>query len=256
MAWVEERLAAFGRVVAEIRRETPGPAAGAGPRERGHRARPEGARGQRRLPGVAPVRPRAGGAPRVDRDAPRSDGGLDRPRRAPRRSRRARATATAGAASPRGRPGSARCRSATRTPSSFPKTGQKVRVGGREAPVLSVSLEHAVVDVTDVDGRARGRAGASPGERGRDGADARGGGVGARALGARGPGLADRPRGVRVPRRRCGASRRRCRRERNPRRRFDRALDLHDRFRGARGRAVAGTEPRRAVRASRARGRG
>ena len=43
-------------------------------------------------------------------------------------------------------------------------------------------------------------------------------------------------------------SRRRCRRERDPRRRFDRALDLHDRFRGARGRAVAGTEPRGAVR--------
>ena len=38
--------------------------------------------------------------------------------------------------------------------SSFlvPKAGQKVRVAGHEAPVLSVSLEHAVVDLTDVAG--------------------------------------------------------------------------------------------------------
>jgi len=38
--------------------------------------------------------------------------------------------------------------------SSFlvPKPGQKVRVAGHEAPVLSVSLEHAVVDLSDVAG--------------------------------------------------------------------------------------------------------
>jgi alanine racemase len=36
-----------------------------------------------------------------------------------------------------------------------PKAGQQVRVEGRDAPVLSVSLEHAVVDLTDVgDARA------------------------------------------------------------------------------------------------------
>src|SRR5262249_20268861 len=36
--------------------------------------------------------------------------------------------------------------------SSFllPKPGQKVRVAGRDAPVASVSLEHAVVDLSDV----------------------------------------------------------------------------------------------------------
>jgi alanine racemase len=33
-----------------------------------------------------------------------------------------------------------------------PKAGQKVRVAGHEAPVLSVSLEHAVVDLSDVAG--------------------------------------------------------------------------------------------------------
>ena len=38
----------------------------------------------------------------------------------------------------------------------LPKAGQKVRVDGRDAPVLSVSLEHAVVDVTDVEGARTG----------------------------------------------------------------------------------------------------
>jgi alanine racemase len=33
-----------------------------------------------------------------------------------------------------------------------PKAGQKVRVAGRDAPILSVSLEHAVVDLSDVAG--------------------------------------------------------------------------------------------------------
>ena len=37
-----------------------------------------------------------------------------------------------------------------------PKAGQKVRVDGQEAPVLSVSLEHAVVDLSDVAGARLG----------------------------------------------------------------------------------------------------
>src|SRR5262249_50455875 len=34
----------------------------------------------------------------------------------------------------------------------LPKAGQKVRVAGHEAPVLSVSLEHSVVDLSDIAG--------------------------------------------------------------------------------------------------------
>ena len=37
-----------------------------------------------------------------------------------------------------------------------PKAGQKVRVEGRDAPVLSVSLEHAVVDVSEVESARAG----------------------------------------------------------------------------------------------------
>ena len=37
-----------------------------------------------------------------------------------------------------------------------PKAGQQVRVAGQDAPVLSVSLEHAVVDLSDVEGARAG----------------------------------------------------------------------------------------------------
>jgi alanine racemase len=39
-----------------------------------------------------------------------------------------------------------------------PKAGQKVRVDGRDAPVLSVSLEHTVVDVSEVESARAGAA--------------------------------------------------------------------------------------------------
>ena len=94
--------------------------------------------------------------PTPARHAPRAHGGPHRRSDRCATSRRARASGTAAAAS------TARPTRLGALPIGYsnsilvPKAGQKVRVEGRDAPVLSVSLEHAVVDVSDVESARAG----------------------------------------------------------------------------------------------------
>lgn len=155
VAWVEERLAAFGRVVAEIRRETPGPLLAQALASEGI------ARGLK-APEANAVCPGALMYGLEPAGLPESIGTR------PVLTEVSTALGALREIAPGTRYGYGGSRVATRPtrlgalPIGYsnsillPKTGQKVRVGGREAPVLSVSLEHAVVDVTDVDGAHAG----------------------------------------------------------------------------------------------------
>ena len=155
LAWIEERLAAFGRVVAEIRRETPGPllaqALASEGIARGVKAPEANAvcpgallyglepTGLSEPIGTRPVLTEVTTLLGALRDvAPGTRYGYGGSRVAARPTRLG--------ALPIGYSNSI----------LLPKAGQVVRVDGREAPVLSVSLEHAVVDVTGIAGARAG----------------------------------------------------------------------------------------------------
>jgi alanine racemase len=155
LAWVEERLAAFGQVVAEIRRETPGPllaqALASEGIARGLKAPEANAvcpgallyglepAGLAEPIGTRPVLTEVSTALGAVREiAPGTRYGYGGSRLAARPTRLG--------ALPIGYSNSI----------LLPKTGQTVRVDGQQAPVLSVSLEHAVVDVTDIHGARAG----------------------------------------------------------------------------------------------------
>jgi len=153
--WVEERLAAFGQVVAEIRRETPGSllvqALATEGIARGVKAPEANAvcpgsllyglepAGLPQPIGTQPVLAEVSTVLGALRDvAAGTRYGYGGGRVAARRTRLG--------ALPIGYSNSI----------LLPRPGQKVGVEGQEAPVLSVSLEHAVVEVTDVDGARAG----------------------------------------------------------------------------------------------------
>jgi len=154
-AWIEERLAEFGRVAAEIRKETTGPLLVQALASEGIARSLTAPETNAVCPGALLYGIEPGGLPApigtrpvlmevrtvlgTLRDiAPGTRYGYDGSRVAARPTRLG--------ALPIGYSNSI----------LLPKAGQKVRVEGRDAPVLSVSLEHTVVDVTDVDGARAG----------------------------------------------------------------------------------------------------
>jgi alanine racemase len=155
LPWVEERLASFGHVVAEIRRETPGPLLAQALASEGIARGVKAPEANAVCPGslLYGLEPAGLPAPLGTRPvlvevstvlgalreiAPSTRYGHGGGRVAARASRLG--------ALPIGYSNSI----------LVPKAGQRVRIDGCEAPVLSVSLEHAVVDVTDVAGARAG----------------------------------------------------------------------------------------------------
>jgi alanine racemase len=155
LAWIEERLAAFGRVVAEVRRETPGPLLAQALASEGIARGVKAPEADAVCPGsllygleptelsepigTHPVLTEVSTLLGALRDvAPGTRYGYG--------GSRVSARPTRLGALPIGYSNSI----------LLPKTGQTVRVDGREAPVLSVSLEHAVVDLTGIAGARAG----------------------------------------------------------------------------------------------------
>ena len=150
-AWVEERLTDFGRVAAEIRAATPGPLLVQALASAGVASGMKAPEANAVCPGslLYGIEPSWLSAPLGTRPVlTEVRTVLEMVRVIPPGTRygygggRVAARATRLGALPIG------------YSSSFlvPKPGQKVRVAGHEAPVLSVSLEHAVVDLSDVAG--------------------------------------------------------------------------------------------------------
>jgi len=150
-AWVEERLTAFGRVAAEIRAATPGPLLVQALASAGVASGMTAPEANAVCPGslLYGIEPASLSIPLGTRPVlTEVRTVLETIRTIPPGTRygygggRIAARVTRLGALPIG------------YSSSFlvPKAGQKVRVSGHEAPVLSVSLEHAVVDLTDVAG--------------------------------------------------------------------------------------------------------
>jgi alanine racemase len=150
-AWLEERLTAFGRVAAEIRAATPGPLLIQALASAGLASGMKAPEANAVCPGslLYGIEPSWLSTPLGTRPVlTEVRTTLEMIRVIPPGARygygggRVAARATRLGALPIG------------YSSSFlvPKPGQKVRVAGHEAPVLSVSLEHAVVDLSDVAG--------------------------------------------------------------------------------------------------------
>jgi alanine racemase len=148
-AWVEERLAEFGRVAALIRAATPGPLLVQALASAGVAAGMKAPEANAVCPGslLYGIEPPWLPAPLGTRPVlTEVRTVLETIRAVPPGTRygygggRVAARATRLGALPIGYSNSI----------LVPKAGQKVRVAGREAPVLSVSLEHAVVDLSEV----------------------------------------------------------------------------------------------------------
>jgi alanine racemase len=150
-AWVDERLADFGRAAAEIRAATPGPLLVQALASAGVASGMKAPEANAVCPGslLYGIEPPWLSTPFGTRPVlTEVCTALETIRAIPRGTRygygggRVAARATRLGALPIG------------YSSSFllPKAGQKVRVAGHDAPVLSVSLEHAVVDLSDVAG--------------------------------------------------------------------------------------------------------
>jgi alanine racemase len=155
VTWVDERLAAFGRVAAEIRAATPGPLLVQALASAGVASGMKAPEANAVCPGslLYGIEPAWLSTPFGTRPVlTEVRTALETIRALPPGTRfgyggaRVAARATRLGALPIGYSSSI----------LLPKAGQKVRVAGHEVPVLSVSLEHAVVDLSDVAGARLG----------------------------------------------------------------------------------------------------